>query len=589
MKSFFRFLLHPLFALVALSLLIHVINVFQYDIFPEKDSYGWILQYENAFANHSLNLYRPFFAALVYFLHSFSGLSVGQIFKYVLPFFSVIVLFPLWMMAKTIPRLQWQMLFLGFSLVSPTVIFQMESIRPQIMVVCFLYFLLGMTFYFRFQKSVFFDFILGSLLLLGIFFHSGFGILFLLWVISMIWLHWRWCWQRKQLVMLGASGFILGVFTLFQFAQMSGYLNFIPELVKSLVINFFSLNTNFLYPMVYVNSDGVPMGWPGLIGVIKFYAFYVGPLVFFSVATIFFLYINSKSARSFFLDHFRERRFFFIYFSIGIFFLVTEIFPRFFNIALLPDRIWTFLAILLLLPLFFLIVFIEKRILPLWQERLLFLVLFFSICANIIGAGYVNNQFQYISSPEEMKAFQWIQDRLPSNRIVFHFGYGDLLAYHSKSEVYELPKDFLQELIQDYSSGDTPLCHIRNDIEQDMRSVNDVLAQLSSELNQEKTKRLLSNSASEVDLRARISQLSNDSVQIGEVLDNIESICQRPLYVYVSYSQEKNPFRGRAYDTGFSFGTEQETVKTLNRYPDFLKLVFQNDRVFIWEVIGDAR
>lgn len=581
-----KYYFHPLFIALVLSLIVHTINIFQYDIFPEKDSYGWILQYEDAFAAHSFELYRPLFASLVYFLHTLSGLTVGQIFKYVLPFFSVVVLFPLWLMAINLRTRRWQVLFLCFSLVSPTVIFQMESMRPQIMVVYFLYFLIGITYFFRFQPSILFDFVLGSLLLLGIFFHSGFGILFLLWVISMALLHWRWCWQRKQQSLFGIAMFLLGVFLLFRFAQISGYLNFIPELIKNLIVSLFSLNINFLYPTAYINSDGVPMGWPGLMGIIKFYGFYVGPLIFFGIASFLFLFFRNTLARLFFLEQFREKRFLFIFLSIGIFIVVTEIFPRFFNIALLPDRVWAFLAILLLLPLFFLVVFIEKETLPRWQGHALFLVFSFFFCMNVIGTGYVSNQFQYLSSPDEMQAFHWIREHLPYDRILLHFSYGDLLSYHSNSKVYKLPKDFLQGLGSDHSLEKLFSCQVKNDIRQDIHLMNDASTRLSTRLNHEESQYIFSNSMLGTALRAKASRLIDESVALKETVDTLDALCQQPLYIYVSYSHEKNPFRERAYDTGFSFETEHETVAVLNRYPEIFKLIFQNERVFIWKIVG---
>jgi hypothetical protein len=584
-----KYLAHPLFIALVFSLVIHAINVFQYDIFSEKDSYGWVLQYEQAFATHTLDLYRPFFASFVYTLHALTGLTVGQIFKYLLPFFSVLVIFPLWVMARSLRTPQWQTLFLCCSLVSPTVIFQMESMRPQIMVVYFLYFLLGMTYFFRFQTGVLFDLIVGGLLLLGIFFHSGFGVFFLLWAVSMIYRHWRWCWQRKQQTLLWIVISLVGVFSLFRFAQMSGYLSFIPELVKNLVLNFLALDMNFSYPATYVNSDGVTMGWPGWEGVAKFYGFYVGPLILTGIVGILAVLYRHTSARYFFLELFREKRFLFIFLCIGALFSVAEILPRFFNIALLPDRTWTFLAIFLLFPLFFLITYIEKEEVLRWQRGILFFGLSFSLMIGIMGAGYVSKQFQYLSSPEEMQAFQWIRKHLPNDRVVLHFSYGALLAYHSRSEVYELPADFLEGMVRDVSLGKTIPCQIDTDVRRDIRSLEDTLARLSQHLSQVEARHMLADSLPGVALQARVLRLIDDRQFLEDMADNLDSICQRPLYVYVSYSDEKNPFRVRDYDTGFSFETEHDTVETLSRYPDIFKPVYQNKRAFLWQVNSNNR
>jgi hypothetical protein len=267
------------------------------------------------------------------------------------------------------------------------------------------------------------------------------------------------------------------------------------------------------------------------------------------------------------------------------FFLVTEIFPRFFNIALLPDRIWTFLAILLLFPLFFLVVLIEKEIFPPWQKHFLFFGLSLSLCVGVMGTAYVSSQFQYLSSPEEMQAFRWIQERLPRDRVLFHFSYGDLLSYHSKSKVYKLPNDFLQSLASGSLSEKPFSCQLKKDVKQDVYLIEDVVTHLSLQFDHEKSQYIFLNSPSGIALQDKISRLTDESKALKEVLNNLDILCRRPLYIYVSYSQEKNPFRERAYDTGFSFETEHEAVAVLNQYPNMLKLVFQNEGVFIWRVV----
>jgi hypothetical protein len=179
------------------------------------------------------------------------------------------------------------------------------------------------------------------------------------------------------------------------------------------------LDTNFRFPAWYINSDGIQMGWKNLWGVMKYYAFYAGPVSFLIMLLVAFFSFSNKF-RSFLSRELNGAFTISIYFLISLFLLITEVLPRIGNIAYLPDRAWTFLGILFIFLLFQVLMYLEtESLLKAWVKNSIYISFFCAFTISIIGSIYVVNSIKYTLPEYQLKSFEWIQNNLESDRVIF--------------------------------------------------------------------------------------------------------------------------------------------------------------------------
>lgn len=591
MKKYFSYIFHPAVLVVVLLLSLHAFNITRYDFFAEKDSYGWLAQYEKTVAVGSFAVYRPSFGTFSYILHSLTGLDIGHVFKYVVPLFSLLLVFPLWVVATDLNRFESRFFFLLMSAASPVIVFQMESTRPQILAIFFLYFVfaLGYLFNKKEMKSVF-DFVFGFFSLVGIFIHGIFAIFLGLWVLMMFVSYREYVWRHRRLALAFAIVASPSLFFLFNLAGIDGYFAFATHLLRDLFINIVTLHTNFHFPASYVNSDGNSMGWPGLMGVAKYYGYYVGPFLMTIAVGVIWSFLFSKRFRGYMSRNIFGKEFSYFYALLIFLLLIAEIFPRFADIALLPDRAWTFLGVLFIVPFFHFLKFIEVS--QSNGERVAFFsILLFSFGISMAGAVYVNLQFQYLSSPAEMESFRFIRERLPSNRTLFLFGYDGLIRYHSQSATTPINESVLSVsdpiVLRNMFSGCAMVDEMKTKVQsirersalirEDFSSIYQFTDVLTKNPDINKGKNLIFQ---------RLYDFDREGENIEAYLEQFKAVCKRDKYVYLSRVSDRNPFRDRSYETGYNFGSFQEKADFFDKYPGIFKEVFDNGQVRIWQITG---
>lgn len=203
---------------------------------------------------------------------------------------------------------------------------------------------------------------------------------------------------------------------------------FIYSWTEKVWYRLFTFNLNFLFPYRYTNIDNIEMGWGSTLGVIKYYAFYMGPVIAVLTALLLFIFLTQK----------KNKRWKFLRLPIPVaiismlfvFVLISDILPRIANYAMLPERAWSY-AGPLFLGIFFLIALNTKQINKRWIALLLILGFFLNIGAVV----YINNLKKYMITDAHLTSAQWIQDNTPTDSVFYINSRSHLIKYHARRAV----------------------------------------------------------------------------------------------------------------------------------------------------------
>lgn len=427
-----KILRHPLTFALFLGMIFTLIQILSYPALPDLDPYKWLYKYVYQFANFQLDYSeRPLFGSYIFIGTRLLGLDIFHFFKYVLPFIFLIVLFPAYLTARVFPEQKKQWIFLLFVFTSPVILLYAQTPMPQVFFIILSYFFIFSLLYSFEKKEEFFLYAAGLAALMAIFYHQAAIIIFAVWVISMVFSRRRLIFSDKKTL------FLILLLLASNFNRLWDIYRFIISWIKVIFSMVFGDNNlNLLYPAQYSNIDRNPMGWETADGVIKFYAFYIGPLLGTIVFIFLILFFSRSNFRSFFWEKIKNNVSILIAFlSFLVFFVIAEVFPRFPNIALLPERAWIFSGIFAAVFLFILFSYIKK--IPVWS--LVIFVLCLSI--SLSGAIYINYLKRYLISPEQWNSAEWIKNNLPENRIFLSYGHKNLLPVHANAPLIRIPPE----------------------------------------------------------------------------------------------------------------------------------------------------
>lgn len=572
-----KIIFHPLLIVGIIIASLHIFNVTRYEFIADKDSYGWILMYDNL-QDNSIYFYRQLFSALIFTLHYLTGLDLFKIFKYLFPFFSLCVLMPLWLVARKLSDKKFQTLILLAAAASPTIIIQFEGTRPQVMAMLYLYFMLGISIIAFDKKN--YNWLYGILLPLtavSSLFHRVFAIFLVLWAIAAAYTYRKFIYKNKLRVVILLGLLYPWLDKLEAKSAIFAIFNSLYDIFQRLV--HFSLNLKF--PAYYINVDGKQMGWSNLEGVLKYYAFYTGPFLGILILLCLYFFVTSKKTRKFVKNTFDVEYFLPIYLFIAFFIFIAEFLPRFGNIAYLPDRAWIFLGILLVLPLFKLFLAIEKNISP-NKKNIIFLIFFVGFLISISGAVYMNNQFSYIVPQYEVDSFKWIKNNLEPNRVIFYYGWQSLLRYHSDTPVIGIKKELLNQaslplLLKTLSFKDTSGISdetLKAKIDDVESSFNELKDMVKYDFNRR-------------NLLSIVKQINVKTTQLISSLRTNNTGLEGPVTAYIYYvkDSEKNPYRERMYRTGYSADISTNDLSVLDENPQYFQKVYNTKDAKIWRYI----
>jgi hypothetical protein len=436
-KDFFYNLITSPLTWVAILYCLVIFIIFKaYYNLPDFDPYTWLSIYSDQFSKNqiaSLFSDRPFFSSLTYIFTQSSHVDMYGYFKYVLPSLSILPLIPAWMIAKKFKSKIKQTLILLIPLASSSTILYSQTQMPQEIVIFLAYYFFFFLVYYHITKQKIFYYFSGIIALFS-FFYQETGVIFIIsWIIIYLYS------ERKNIAkfILKDKLHIALIFAIVFFLS--------PLLLKQLDffmlffrrITFYPLHLNFLFPAYYINIDGNDMGWSNMVGVLKYYIYYIGPVILLLLAASAFFFIFNDKFRVFIKKRiYDSSAFMIIFLNFLIFFSISELFPRFFNIAILPERSWIFGGIFSFGFIFLLFDFFEDRL------KYFYLTLVLLTLVSIGGAIYINSLKKYVIPYDQLASARWIETNLPQDRFIFYYANNNLIKFHAQSEGIYVNQNF---------------------------------------------------------------------------------------------------------------------------------------------------
>lgn len=601
---------HPLFTLLVFGLFFTFIQISMYPTLPDLDPYKWLFKYTYQFANHHLDfLERPLFGAYVFTGTRLTHLDIHGFFKYYLPFLYLITLFPAWLVAKNLPDKTKRWLFMPFVFVSPVVILYVQTAMPQTPLIILAYFFAFFLIQAQERKDELFFYYAGLIALLSFFFHQAGVILFISWLLVTLISKRRIFFKDKRIGLLLTLLIITNLYNFkFIFAYADNWLTnivnrfFLPDIL------------NLLYPASYSNIDHNAMGWSSPIGVIKYYAFHMGPLVGVILGSVAALSLFQKNFRRFLAREMLNPPFLTGCLTFLVFFTIAEIFPRFPNLALLPDRAWIFAGVFSSFFLFILLKYLAEISWPI----LLLAVLIF--CLVISGSLYINYLKRFLITPAQLESAEWIKKHLPDNRVILSSGAKSLLPIYAKSTLVKISPevycsqtlDQFTDILNQMNQAQVQKSVLLNAYPEFLKSIQAVIDQASINPEQDQAatnhqfdtanliiakanslKRALEHS-SPIAIIPKLTDIPTleSFIPIEDVYGHTKIIATNlkdaPIFIYYFRIHPKNPYFSRPYAVS-NWGIKPcpDDQVLFDQYPDQFQRVYQakDEEIIIWQYV----
>lgn len=607
---------HPLFVVSILGLLFTFIQVIVYPALPDLDPYAWLYKYTLQFSSFQLDYNeRPLFGSLTFIGTNLLGLSIFDFFKYLFPFLFLIVIFPAWIIASSLNHIWKRWIFMLFTLTSPVLILYAQTPMPQAPLLWISFFFVFFLMHYDNNKDDFFTYSAGLIMFFAFFYHQAAIIIFAIWAVFTII-------EKRSLIFSDKKTSLLLLFLFISnFSKIEPMYKFALSWTKAIGSALGKINNiNIYYPAQYTNVDRNAMGWGSFSGVIKFYAFHMGPLLGF-ILLLFIAYLIFKSNfRSFIYKKFiRNYSFFILASSFILFFTIAEILPRFPNIALLPDRAWIFIGIFTF-PILYLLLIFTKKI-----PSYIIILFIFCLIIGLSGAFYINYLKKYLITPTQWKSAAWIENNLPQNRLFISYGHKHLLPIHANTPLVRISSHLYCE--KDLNNFNETLNEVtENTIKSTQLSkyYSPFLSETAQKISEAEI--LFSNEDIETekkysDAMSLLNSISTETSDLKELLlrrpslniiyppsrlvstslfvsrENIYEFNQekfnifkesRPMYIYYAAEDIRNPYYSRPYSmTTWGMRPCQDNKFLFDNYPEKFKRIYSANKneIIIWKIL----
>lgn len=569
---------------LAIALLIKtavIITIFSaYTFLPDKDPFKWLFRLSELFENNQLSpeTYRPFFSGITYIFTQITGISIFYFFKYIIPFLSLSIVFSVWLFSRKMKSKNAQLLVLLSSLITPNIILYSQTAMPQVFTIFLTYYFVSFLIYYHQKRDLFYYLAAGLISFFSIFYHEISAILFFIWIIFTL------IYFRKK-ISIGKRDILYIIIILLSNLSLFK-IDFIHYWFRKISLLFAEgVRINLLFPAQYVNIDGNAMGWNGLGGISKFYAYYVGPLLFLVLVLIVLNLIRNIDFRIYLKEKLKYPELTILLCCFLSFFTISEILPRIINISILPDRAWIFGGIFSTLFLFLLINYLENKKTNNIKINLLFLT---TLLIVIYGAFFINNQKKYLITKNEIASAKWIKENLPENRVIVSSTHHSIIKYYSNSTLIPVSKNFYYEdkSLKIFENKETYVLLDNSELlEYALNTKKDAEELISFISNNENIHDV--NSKSEILSKSATNNITSSRAILSKINSSKRAALSESSNIYIYYSEKssKNPYISRPYELAKNLPNSEFVF---DNYPQRFEKIYEKDgdgKVIIWKVL----
>lgn len=556
-----------------------------YYALPDFDPYYWLQKFQAEYPKDyvtDIQLHRPLFSSIGYVFFQTAGIDLYAYFKYLLPSLALIILIPAALVANEMRRFFDALLVFLLPAVSGSFILYSFSSIPQ--AILNLFFLAGISLivYALIARRPIFYLLAGGIFFLSMLYHEMAVLFFLPWFASTLFSY-----REAVLTFIRKNplaailAIILIVSNLFPALFEIG--RFLAAWTEKVFYSALSFHPNLTFPATYVNVDGNAVGWGNWIGVLRYYAFYLGPLVGMGLLALGW-HLHQKQALALITVKraaFERAAYSMLFSLLVIFFVMAEIFPRLFNIALLPERAMGFFGGVVLA---FVMIACANRTKQSWLNPMSVLL----IAAAILNAGaalYINGEKRFLITPNQISSAEWIRGSLPAERVILTGSHWNLIRFHSQTEGAVEIDDPL--FYRDIRVFDAARRNLPSEHQLYRRSFATMIVKLEASLKRldsldpvtERDRVYAELAASDSSLRAFLGSKFSDAAS-GETQS------KSSIYVYYAKPNAENPYANRPYMNQRP-GPAADTGLVFDRYPDRFERVYElpEDEVVIWKLI----
>ncbi len=569
-----------------ITLLISGMFIFQltntYYALPDLDPYYWLQQFQNKFQTIpqiSLHNHRPLFFAFGYLFIEIAEVDSYAFFKYIIPLLFLSIILPATLLVQRARSLAEALFIYFLPFASASFLLYSTSSLPQSIANLLILFAFYSLLHGALTKQSFFYFFGGFLLFVSNFYHEMSLLLFLPWLGVLLCTQYQKVFlfiHRERLVSL-----LLAIIGLLLLEIIYPYIDFLIAWAQKIIQVIMGFQPNFAFPATYINIDGNAVGWGDAWGVIRYYAFYFGPLAAIATISLVMRSLLTQSSFKFIWNStswIEKNVILYIITTILLFFGLAEIFPRFFNLSLLPERALGFLACLL-------VFFLSYRLIRASQVKpLLYIILLIAIGINLGAALYINSVKQYLITTNQINSAEWIRGSLPKEKIFITGTSNNLLRFHAQTDTVIEVKD--PSFYTDIRVFEKSLRRIPSPDEQYQEEYSELISSLKQ--------RVLT--LENIDIRTDTNALQ---ILFPEMIHAIERFVDRypqgeniplpekfssPLYIYYSQESSKNPYANRPYVKKERL---EETALIFDQYPKRFERVYSlpENEIVIWKMI----
>ncbi|MBP6975525.1 MAG: hypothetical protein KBB51_01700 [Candidatus Moranbacteria bacterium] len=545
---------------------------------PDLDPYYWVTVFQDQFAKgiiSSLSSYRPLFSSLTYLFTQSAGVDLYAFFKYLIPFFTLAPLIPAILIARRFSGFVPQLIIFLIPLVNASFFLYTTLPIPQSIFNSLLIIAIFFTLHALLSGKKLYFHLTGSILLFGFFFHEMAAIPFVAWLTALV------TTERNTLFRFAkrnrlATGLVFAII-LSNFSLLSPIFAFTTDWTARVVALITQSHANLLFPAQYTNIDGNNVGWQGFFGVMQYYIYYFGPA---SVLIVLFLPFIFRS--TIIRSCFKKQEFIFLLLSLTLFFLISDILPRFFNIALLPERALGFVSLFLLAFTPFLLIALRDQATT-SRYRFIPHVLLIALFINLGGALYINSLKTYLITPAQIRSAEWIRANLPQKHTVFSNDHHRLLTFYANANVVEIEDSLFYSdtyIPEKYLFGQAPKeASHSNVIRMQLSDISDSLPDLANKQTPFEKDFLIS--------------VQNESDRLEKTINSIKEEIARTdtsdttpakQYIYFAAPSDKNPYAHRPYTKT----PERITGPFIfDQFPERFNLIYsdQENDIYLWEIL----